>query len=244
MQIDGSTALVTGAGRGIGRAIAEELLARGAKVYAGVRDHSQLDDDRLIPVSLDITDPEQVAAAAERLSDVTIVVNNAGIVTGTSPLDGDSLEAARRELEVNYLGPLAVSRAFAPVLAANGGGALVNVLSFLSFVAYPQIGNYSAAKAAAWSLTSSLRLQLREQQTLVVGVHMGFVDTDMTAGLDVPKIGPVVVARALVDAVANDVEEVLVDEFTQGIKAGLSDDLRALYPSIQQIYDAARAARV
>jgi NAD(P)-dependent dehydrogenase (short-subunit alcohol dehydrogenase family) len=236
MQIEGSTALVTGAGRGIGRSIASELLARGARVYAGVRDAAQLDDARLIPVTLDITDPEQVAAAAERLSDVTIVVNNAGITTGTSPLDGDTLDAARREIEVNYLGPLGVSRAFAPVLAANGGGALVNVLSVVSFVAFPRIGNYSASKAAAWSMTNSLRVQLREQGTLVVGVHMGYVDTDMTARLDAPKIEPAVVARALVDALEHDVEEVLVDEFTQQIKAGLSDDQRALYPAIAQTY--------
>jgi NAD(P)-dependent dehydrogenase (short-subunit alcohol dehydrogenase family) len=241
MQIEGSTALVTGAGRGIGREIASELLARGAKVYAGVREPSQLDDDRLIPVILDITDPEQVAATADRLTDVTIVVNNAGITTGTSPLDGDSLDAARREIEVNYLGPLGVSRAFAPVLAANGGGALVNVLSVVSFLAIPQIGNYSASKSAAWSMTNSLRMQLREQQTLVVGVHMGFVDSDMFATLDAPKIDPVDVARALVDAVANDVEEVLVDEVAQQVKAGLSDDLHALYPTIQQSYDDARS---
>jgi NAD(P)-dependent dehydrogenase (short-subunit alcohol dehydrogenase family) len=241
MQIEGSTALVTGAGRGIGHHIAGELLARGGKVYGGVRDPSQITDPRITPVILDVTDPEQVAAAAAALSDVTIVVNNAGIGEGRSPLDDDALEAARRELEVNYLGPLSVSRAFAPVLAANGGGALVNVLSVVSFVAFPRIGTYSASKAAAWSLTSSLRVQLREQGTLVVGVHMGFVDTDLTARLDVPKIDPADVARALVDAIEQGDEEVLVDELSQQVKAGLSGGPNALYGDIQREYDAARA---
>jgi NAD(P)-dependent dehydrogenase (short-subunit alcohol dehydrogenase family) len=239
MQIEGSTALVTGAGRGIGRAIATELLARGATVYAGVRDASQLDDDRLIPVIVDVTDEQQVADAAARLSDVNIVINNAGIAGGTSPLDANAVDGARRELEVNYLGPLRVSRAFAPVLAANGGGALVNVLSVVSFVAFPQIGTYSASKAAAWSLTGSLRVQLREQGTLVVGVHMGFVDTDLTAGLELEKIAPSEVAVALADALANDREEVLVDDLSRQIKAGLADDLELLYPAIQRDYDGA-----
>jgi len=241
MQIEGSTALVTGAGRGIGRHIASELLARGAKVYGGVRDASQITDPRVTPVILDVTDPEQVAAAAAELTDVTIVVNNAGIGAGRSPLDDDALDAARRELEVNYLGPLSVSRAFAPVLAANGGGALVNVLSVVSFVAFPRIGTYSASKAAAWSLTNSLRVQLREQGTLVVGVHMGFVDTDLTARLDVPKIDPAVVAVALADALELDGEEVLVDELSQQVKAGLSGGPNALYVEIQRDYDKARS---
>jgi NAD(P)-dependent dehydrogenase (short-subunit alcohol dehydrogenase family) len=241
MQIEHSTALVTGAGRGIGRQIAGELLARGAKVYGGVRDPSQITDPRVIPVILDVTDTEQVAAAAAELTDVTIVVNNAGIGAGRSPLDDDALEAARRELEVNYLGPLSVSRAFAPVLAANGGGALVNVLSVVSFVAFPRIGTYSASKAAAWSLTNSLRVQLREQGTLVVGVHMGFVDTDLTAGLDVPKIDPADVAVALADALELGAEEVLVDELSQQVKAGLSGGPNALYEQIQRDYDEARS---
>jgi NAD(P)-dependent dehydrogenase (short-subunit alcohol dehydrogenase family) len=192
-------------------------------------------------VLLDVTDPEQVAAAAAELTDVTIVVNNAGIGAGRSPLDDDALDAARRELEVNYLAPLSVSRAFAPVLAANGGGALVNVLSVVSFVAFPRIGTYSASKSAAWSLTNSLRVQLREQGTLVVGVHMGFVDTDLTAGLDVPKIDPAVVARALVDALEQGSEEVLVDEVSQQVKAGLAGGTNALYEQIQRDYDDARS---
>jgi len=238
MNIKGRSALVTGARRGIGLAIARELHARGAKVYAGVRDLSDIDEEPFAPVLLDITDPTQVAAAAERCGDVSIVVNNAGVLTGTSPLDGDSLDNARYELAVNYLGPLAISRAFAPVLRNNGGGALVNVLSVLSWVAPPRFGTYCAAKSAAWAMTNTLRVMLRSQGTLVVAVDCGFVDTDMVAQIDAPKLSPAEVGRATVDAVTDGREEVLVDPFTKNVKASLHDDLRLLYPGIQERYDA------
>lgn len=238
MQIEGATALVTGANRGIGRAIASELRARGAKVYAGVRDPSVELDDGFIPVEIDVTDPAQVAAAAERLSDVSIVVNNAGVSTYTSPLDGDSLDDARREIEVNYFGPLSVSRAFAPVLKANGGGALVNVLSALAWVSYPQIGNYSASKSAAWSLTNALRVMLREQGTLVAGVHVGWVDTDLAAAIDDPKVQPEQVARAVAEGIEAGTEEILVDDTSRQVKSALSDDQNLIYPGVQQGWDA------
>jgi NAD(P)-dependent dehydrogenase (short-subunit alcohol dehydrogenase family) len=241
MNIEGRSALVTGARRGIGLAIARELHARGAKVYGGVRDLAHAGEEPFTPVLLDITDPVQVAAAAGRCEDVSIVVNNAGVLTRTSPLDGDSLDDARHELEVNYLGPLAISRAFAPVLRKNGGGALVNVLSALTWVAPPQLGTYCAAKSAAWAMTNTLRVMLRSQQTLVVAVHCGYVDTDMVAHIDAPKLSPAEVAKATLDAVADGREEVLVDPITQNIKASLHDDLRLLYPGIQERYDAARA---
>ena len=160
MKIEGSVALVTGANRGIGRAIAGELLARGAtKVYAGVRDPSTVTDDRLVPVALDVTDADQVARAAQQLDDVQIVVNNAGIGGGSTPLGAD-LDAARAELEVNYLGLVSVTQAFAPVLAAHGGGAFVNVLSVVSWAASPSLTTYSASKAAAWSFTNAARIEL------------------------------------------------------------------------------------
>jgi NAD(P)-dependent dehydrogenase (short-subunit alcohol dehydrogenase family) len=241
MQIAGSTALVTGAGRGIGREIALELLDRGATVYAGVRDAAHVQDARLIPVVLDVTDAEQVAAAAARVSNATIVVNNSGIGVPGSILGDDALEAAQRELDVNYFGTLRVARAFAPVLAANGGGALVNVLSVVSFLAFPQIATYSASKSAIWSATNSLRIELRAQGTLVVGVHMGFVDTDLTAGLDEPKIAPSVVAQAIAEAIEQGTEELLVDETSRQVKAALADDQGLLYPGIQQQFDAAHA---
>jgi NAD(P)-dependent dehydrogenase (short-subunit alcohol dehydrogenase family) len=194
-------------------------------------------------IELDITDPADVAAAAAGCDDASIVVNNAGVSTSTSPLSGKTLDDARRELEVNYLGPLAVSRAFAPVLAANGGGALVNVLSVMSWVSVPQAGNYAAAKAAAWSMTNSLRIMLRGQGTLVMGVHLGYADTDMAAAVKAPKLDPVDVARDVVEAIAAGREELLVDPFTREVKAALSDDLRLLYPQLQRTYDAERAER-
>jgi NAD(P)-dependent dehydrogenase (short-subunit alcohol dehydrogenase family) len=238
MNIEGRSALVTGARRGIGLAIARELHASGAKVYAGVRDLTHIGGEPFTPVLLDITDPEHLAAAAERCGDVSILVNNAGALTGTSPLDGDSLDDARHELEVNYLGPLAVSRAFAPVLRDNGGGALVNVLSVLSWVAPPGFGTYCAAKSAAWAMTNTLRVMLRSQRTLVVAVHCGFVDTDMVAHIDAPKLSPAEVAKATIEAMTDGREEVLIDAFTQNVKASLHDDLRLLYPGIQERYDA------
>jgi NAD(P)-dependent dehydrogenase (short-subunit alcohol dehydrogenase family) len=238
VDIRGSAALVTGANRGIGRAIARALIERGAKVYAGARNPNSVTDPEVIPVKLDITDSADVAAAARLCADVSIVINNAGMSTRTSPLSGDSLDDARRELEVNYLGPMAVSRAFAPVLAANGGGALVNILSVLSWVSFSRAGNYSAAKAAAWSMTNSLRLLLRRQGTLVVGVHFGYADTDMAAGIDGPKLDPVDVARQVVEAISSGLPEVLGDPFTRQVKAALHDDLRLLYPELQLRHDA------
>jgi NAD(P)-dependent dehydrogenase (short-subunit alcohol dehydrogenase family) len=238
LNIEGSVALVTGANRGIGRAIARALLEHGAKVYAGARNPSSITDPELIPVKLDITDAADVAAAAALCDDTSIVINNAGIATGTSPLSGATLDEARRELEVNYLGPLAVSRAFAPVLAANGGGALVNVLSVMSWIALPQAGTYAAAKAAAWSMTNSLRTMLRGQGTLVMGVHLGYADTDMAAAVKGPKLDPMEVARQLVEAIAEGREELLVDPFTRRVKASLPDDLRLLYPDLQRRHDA------
>src|ERR1700710_109095 len=191
MQVEGAVALVTGANRGLGRAFARALVEAGAaKVYAAARGTSTITDPDVVPVALDVTDHAQVAALAEELGDVTIVINNAGIGLGASGLGGDGLDDHRAEFEVNYFGPLAVSRAFAPVLARNGGGALVNMLSALSFVSFPAIANYSATKAAAWSLTNGLRTQLRGQGTLVVGVHAGYIDTDMAASVDGPKIAP------------------------------------------------------
>jgi NAD(P)-dependent dehydrogenase (short-subunit alcohol dehydrogenase family) len=231
MDIEGSVALVTGANRGLGRRIAQELLARGAaKVYAGARDPASVTDPGVLPVALDVTDHAQVAALAAELGDVDLVVNNAGISLGGSSLAPDGLDDIRAELEVNYVGPLVVARTFAPVLAANGGGALVNVLSALSWVAFPVLTGYSASKSAAWALTNALRVELRPQRTLVTAVHVGYMDTDMAAAVDAPKTAPEEVARLVVAAVADGVEEVLADEVSRNVKAGLSGDLALLYP--------------
>jgi NAD(P)-dependent dehydrogenase (short-subunit alcohol dehydrogenase family) len=221
MQLDGSVALVTGANRGLGRAYAEALLDAGAaKVYAAARNPETITDPRLTPVRLDVTDHARIAEAAHALADVTLVINNAGIASPGLPLEAD-LEAARAQMEVNYLGPLAIAQAFAPVLQANGGGALVNVLSVVSFVALPQLSTYAASKAAAWSITNALRAQLED--TLVVGVHAGYIDTEMAARVpEDQKIPPRQVVQATLDALRNDEIEVLADDVTRDAKAALA----------------------
>jgi NAD(P)-dependent dehydrogenase (short-subunit alcohol dehydrogenase family) len=239
MEISGSVALVTGANRGIGKAVAEELLARGAaKVYAGVRNVDSVTDPRLIAVELDITDAAQVAAVAERLGDVELVVNNAGIGSAATPLTA-TLENARAELEVNYLGLVSMTQAFAPVLATNDGGAFVNILSVVSWVAMPTLATYSASKSAAWSFTNAARVELGRHGTQVVAVHVGFVDTDLTAGLDVEKIAPQAVATSALDALEQGHSEAIVDDFSAGIKAGLHNDLNLIYPAIEEQFNAA-----
>ena len=188
MNIEGSTALVTGANRGLGRHLASELLARGAFVYAGSRDPDAIDIPGAKALQLDITDPHSVAAAAAAAGDVNVLINNAGSSTGADLLGGD-LEDIRLEMDTHYFGTLSVVRAFAPTIAANGGGSILNILSALSWIGFPDIGAYCAAKSAEWSLTNALRLQLAEQGVRVAGLHVGYMDTDMAAVRHVAKIG-------------------------------------------------------
>jgi NAD(P)-dependent dehydrogenase (short-subunit alcohol dehydrogenase family) len=230
MRIEGSVALVTGANRGLGRAFTQALLDRGARtVYAGARDPDTVTGQGITPVKFDITDPGDIAEAARRYPDVNLLINNAGVSTGgsllASPLDG-----IRTDFETNFFGTLNVSRAFAPVLAANGGGALVNILSVLSFVTVPPSGSYSASKSAEWSLTNALRLELREQGTQVVGVHVGYIDTDMAAHVTGPKNRPEDVVAQVLDGIAAGHHEVLADELTRTVKGALSGELRDIYP--------------
>jgi NAD(P)-dependent dehydrogenase (short-subunit alcohol dehydrogenase family) len=229
MNIEGSVALVTGGNRGLGAAFARDLLDRGAaKVYAAVRDPDTVSDPRLTPIRLDVTDRASIERAARTAADVTLLINNAGVFTGTTTLGDEA--GLRQELEVNYLGPVAVSRAFAPILAANGGGALVNVLSALSWVTFPTSGGYSSAKAAMWAATNSLRQDLLEQGTLVTAVHVGYIDTDMAAAVDAPKTAPEIVSEATLDGVEAGQHEVLADEPARQVRAALSGPLSGLYP--------------
>ncbi|WP_367133449.1 SDR family oxidoreductase [Saccharothrix sp. HUAS TT1] len=232
MKIANSVALVTGANRGLGRHFARQLLDRGAaRVYATARDPRSVDLDGVEVLPLDITDPAAVAATAAAAGDVSLLVNNAGIITGANLVTGDPA-AIRAELDTNFFGTLEVVRAFAPVLAANGGGAILNVLSSMSWVSYDRATAYSAAKAALWSLTNGVRVELAGQGTLVTGLHLGPTDTDMTAGLDVPKNDPADVVRAALDGVEADLVEVLADQGVVDLKAALAADPRVLYPNV------------
>ena len=180
---------------GIGRAFAEACSSAARQGLRRPRDVAKIIDQRVVPVRLDVTDPDRFAALARELDDVRLVVNNAGIGHVGFPLQA-ALDTARRQLEVNYLGLVSSTQAFAPALARNGGGAFVNVLSALSWVAMPPLTTYSASKAAAWSYTNAARVELKQQGTQVVGVHVRFVDTDLTAPLDIAKVPPAVVAAA------------------------------------------------
>ncbi|WP_137918153.1 SDR family oxidoreductase [Hydrogenophaga sp. 2FB] len=223
MKLHNASVLITGANRGIGLAFAREALARGArKVYAGARDPASVTLPGVEPIALDVNNPEQVAAAARHCGDVTLVVNNAGIANFGGFLAEGSIESLRTHMETNVIGLLRVSQAFAPVLAAQGGGALLNVLSIASWISSPTLSVYGASKSAAWAVTNGLRIELRGQGTQVLGLHMGFVDTDLTRGIDLPKATPEDIVRRAFDALEAGAEEVLADDFTQQVKRGLS----------------------
>ena len=206
----GATVLITGANRGIGSALVDAFLEAGAaRVYAASRSPSVVPKDpRVIPLGLDVTDPEKVRYAATVAPDAQVLVNNAGIALLQPLLGTEDPAAVEREMSVNFFGTLAMCRAFAPILGRNGGGAIVNVLSILSRVAMPRLGSYSASKAAAYSLTQSLRAELAGQGTLVMGVMPGFVDTDMTKAVTTSKISPQAVAAAVIAALPTGAEDV------------------------------------
>jgi NAD(P)-dependent dehydrogenase (short-subunit alcohol dehydrogenase family) len=231
MDITGKTALVTGANRGLGRHLARELRDRGATVYAAARNPASVDLDGVIPIALDVTDPDSVAAAAAAASNVAILVNNAGSSTGSSLLTGD-LADVRLELDTHFFGTLAVTRAFAPQLAAQGGSAVLNVLSVLSWISFPGSGAYCAAKSAEWSLTNALRQELAPQGTRVSALHVGYMDTDMTRKVTAPKSDPADIAKIAIDGIAAGDAEIVADEVSRQVLAGLSSGVAALYPQL------------
>lgn len=232
MILTDAVVLVTGANRGIGAEFVEQLKERGAaKIYAAARDASSIRVDGVHALELDITDPAQIEAAAAVAGDVQVLINNAGISTGTSLVAGDE-PSIRREMDTNFYGPLLMTRAFAPILAANGGGAVLNVISALSWFTAPSAGAYAASKAAAWVLTDSTRLELAAQGTHVVAVHMGLVDTDMARAVEAPKIAPSELAIAGLDAIESGAQEVLADDWATFVKSGLTLDPKERYEKI------------
>jgi len=232
VKIEGCVALVTGANRGLGLALARALVEAGAAtVYGGARSPATMSEPGVVPVQLDVTHHDEVARLAAELGNVDLVVNNAGVMARQMLLSAPDLEAARVEMEVNYFGTLAVSRAFAPVLARNGGGAIVNVLSVVSLFSPPGSGSYAVSKAAEWSMTNAMRSELAGQGTLVLGVHSSFIDTDMAAGIDVAKNAPGEVARQVCEAVEAGATELLVDDLCRHVKASLARDHEILYSS-------------
>ena len=233
MKIENAVVLVTGANRGIGLAFARELLARGArKVYAGARDPATVEQEGVQALRLDVTKPGEVTAAAELASDVTLVINNAGIAQPGGFLAADSEEVARRIFETNFFAVLRMSKAFAPILKANGGGALLNVLSIASWVNGGELAAYSASKSAAWSLTNALRSELSAQKTQVLALHMGYVDTDLTRGFDVLKTSPEDIVKRALDGLESGLDEVLADELTQQVKQGMTAPRPSYLPQV------------
>ena len=231
MNIQNAVVLVTGANRGIGLAFTRQLLARGArKVYAAARDPATVTLPGVQALRLDVTKPEEIAAAAQQANDVTLVINNAGIAQPGGFLADDSDAVARRIFETNFFGMLNVSKTFAPVLKANGGGALLNVLSVASWVNGGELAAYSASKSAAWSLTNALRHELAAQKTQVLGLHMAYVDTDLTRGFEVQKSSAKEIVQRALDGLEAGADEVLADALTQQVRQGLTAPRPAYLP--------------
>ena len=224
MHIEGSVALVTGANRGLGRQLAEQLVARGAaKVYAAARNPESITSPDVTPLHIDITEPTTIGAAAEIASDVTLLVNNAGNYSLSSLLEGP-VDEIRSLMETHYFGTLAITRAFAPHLIANAPGAILNIASVLSWLHPAGLGAYAAAKTALWAQTDAIREELAPHHIGVTALHVGYMDTDMVATIDATKNDPAAVAATALDGVEHDLVEVLADDLTRQIKAGLSAD--------------------
>ena len=232
MDLNGVVVLITGAGGAIGQASTKAFVDAGAaKVYAATRvDGAEvgLAHERVVPIHLDVTDQASIDAAAAQCTDVTVLVNNAGVNHNAPVVGAGDDEWARHEIEVNYLGNLAVSRAFSPILGGNGGGAMINVLSILSRINHPGMATYCASKAALHSVTQAFRAQLRGQSTFVCAFMPGAVDTRLTAHLPIPKMTTEETAAAMIDAIRNDVEDAYPGDMAGGVSAGLAADHKAV----------------
>jgi len=247
VAIEGKVILITGANRGIGKALASKALELGAKkVYATARDESKLaevkalDSDRVVTLALDVTNQEQVSAAAQAASDVEIVINNAGMGTGAQLMADDVVEKSKLEMDANFYGPMRMGVAFAPILKANGGGAIANVLSVAGLVNFPFAPTYSTSKAAGHSLTQGQRAVLADQNTLVCGIYPGPIDTDMTAGMTVEKGSTEEVAIAVFEGLAQGTEEIFTDNMARGLAQGMKADAKAVEKSIAAQYQNVR----
>jgi NAD(P)-dependent dehydrogenase (short-subunit alcohol dehydrogenase family) len=240
MEIENCIAVVTGANRGLGKAYVDALLAGGAaKVYAGARDLASIrsTNPRVVPMRLDVTREDHAAAAAKACPDVTLLINNAGVMKGCPMLAQGSDEALRAEMEVNVFGVLRMVRAFAPVLAKNGGGAIVNMLSIVSWFVNPGNATYCASKYAALAVTDAVRMQLKSQGTQVVAVHAGYIDTDMAAGVDSPKVSAQQVAERTLDGLRGGKNSVHADQRSEDIWRKVKTDPDGLYARLQELWD-------
>lgn len=228
--LEGAVVLVTGGQRGIGRAIVDELLARGAaKVYATARTPRPSSDPRVVPLQLEVTDQASIDALVAAAPDVTVLINNAGASSPDTYLDAP-LEDVRAVFDANFFGPLRLTRAFVPIIERNGGGHILNAHSALTWVA--RHGAYAATKAALWSQTNAIRLELLDRGIGVTGLHMGYVDTDMVTAVTAPKSRPEDIARQALDGIESGAYEVLADDTARGAKAATALDLTAVYPEL------------
>jgi len=242
MKIEGAVVLVTGANRGIGKEFVKALQTAGAaRIYAAARNRESLtelvslDPERIIPLQLDIADEQLVNDAAAQCQDVTLLVNNAGVGFDAGLIAAPDLSQAKTEMEVNYFGTLRMCRAFAPILKRHRGGAIVNVLSSLALVNLPIRGSYSASKAAALSMTQGVRAELAAQETLVVAVLPGTVNTDFSKDYDRPKTDPADVVTAALQAVADGVEDVYPGEEAQWAIAQVTRDRKGIEKQLAQL---------
>ncbi len=247
MTVKNATVLITGANRGIGKAYVEEFLKAGAKrIYLGVRDINSVSDivaknpNILIPLTLDVTNQADIDNAVKVAKDVTIIVNNAGVLVLGETFGDDAVKNARYEMEVNYFAPIAIIHAFSSILKTNGGGTIATVASIASHVAFPGLGTYSASKAAVDSIIKSARMELAAQGTQIIGIYPGPIDTDMAKGIDMEKETPNAVALRTIDAIENNIEDVFPDATSQELWNGVKADPKAIEASMQAMYQAAQ----